>query len=279
MKLRSNYRGLASLVMALAISGLSPVARALPTLQLDASGGNYVGGSEESVVISSDTFDLYALLNEENGGNADSTLSGLYRVAIALTPKAPLSPVPNIGSFSFAGETYTSADMTWGIPPDALLTGTTSIGAELASHGVYDTYFMEFDFMFNSANQLAPYNVQDDSGNPASHIGTGLYFEKFAVDVSALGPFYGLHFDLYQVAKEATKIVSDTYSPGAVKKKIQGQWKWVTYSYSTDMIEFAPFSHDAEYVPPPPQIPDSGTTAIFLGASLIVAGLLRRKTT
>jgi hypothetical protein len=229
--------------------------QAIPTLQLDIGGGTYVNGT---TTANANTFDVFALLSPDS----DSTLSGVYRLSAALYPKtANSSPAPSVGTFSFNGAVYNvAADMAWGRPPDALLPGTTAIGSELAPHGIFETYFMEFNVVYNANNQCLAYNVQDDPGDPVAAANSGFYWQSFAVDVSGLDPGYGIHFDLYQVAAG---------SAGEAGARVRGD-----QMLTTDMVEFAPFSHDAESST---SVPDGASTVTLLGLALTgIAAIARR---
>ena len=165
------------------VAGLLAVSSvfALPTLQLDISGGMY-DGSTETVVNTSNQFDLVALLNS-------SDYSGTYYISMAVTPQISIST--DIGSFMFGTETYTISDMQYGTPPVDL----ADVG-DLPSHSIFPTYFYEYAFSFSGSKALA-YNVQDNPGSLVEDSDGTLYFESFFVDISGLNPNYGVHFDLY----------------------------------------------------------------------------------
>lgn len=234
-------------------------AMAVPTLQLDIGGGTYVGGSTESTVANSDTFDVYALLNP----TGESTLSGMYRISAALYPKVAYStPPPSMGNFTFNGTTYNvAADMAWGRPPEALMADTTLVGTEIPPHEIFDTYFIEFNVVFDANQQCLPYNVQDNPGDPIPAPGSGFYYQGFAVDVSGMDPGYGIHFDLYQVAaglagNNGSRVRGDPVS-------------------ATDLVEFAPFSHDAESTTT--RVPDGASTVTLLGLALTGIAIMARR--
>ncbi len=240
------------------LGGLSVMA--IPTLQLDIGGGTYVDGT---TVAGANAFDVIALLNPD----ADSALSGVYRVSAALYPKtANSSPAPSVGTFSFAGTTYNvAADMAWGRPPDALLSGTTEIGSDLATHGIFDTYFMEFDVVFDANMQCVQYNVADTSDDPIAATDSGFFYQNFAVDVSGMDAGYGIHFDLYQVS------ASSSVANGSRVRAPQVS--------TTDIVEFAPFSHDAESSTSRTSVPDGASTVTLLGLALTgIAAMTRRMT-
>ena len=224
---------------------------AIPTLQLDIEGGVY-DPVTETTITGADVFNLHALLSPD----ADSTLEGLYRFSAALTPQtAQTYPDPDLGSILFDGFSYdVTGDMDWGTPPLALLLGTTEEGKDLPPHSIYPTYYLEFEIDFNAATQLSSYNVQDDIGDPAdfpfdsNYPDDMMYGLSFAVDVSELAEGYGVQFDLYQVLVNSKK-------------------------ETTDIVQFAPFSHDAGTA----RVPDSRVTIALLGLALVgLAGLQRR---
>jgi hypothetical protein len=238
---------------------------AIPTLQLDIGDGVYVGSPEDTTIATDDSFGLYALLQP----TAESTVSGLYRISAALYPKLPLSsPAPDLGSFSFAGVSCpVVGSMTWGTPPEVLLADTTDVGADLPGHGVFETYFMEFDVDFSSASQCAPYDVQSEEGDPTDFAGSGIYYQYFAVDTRALDTGYGIHFDFYQV----DRMIHTSAGNGH---------RSTTETATTDVIQFAPFSHDAASTTtrrPPGSIPDQGATLALLGGAMAAIAILRRR--
>jgi len=154
---------------------------ALPTLQLDISGGTYDTPSE-SVINSSNQFDLIALLNS-------SDYTGNYYISMAVTPK--ISASTDIGSFVFGTETIDISKMQYGTPPIAL----ADLG-DLQSHGIFSTYFYEYTFTFSGDKALA-YNVENDPDGLVSDPSGTLSYKKFAVDLTGLNSNYGIHFDLY----------------------------------------------------------------------------------
>lgn len=175
------------LTLALAFAALTP-ARALPLLQLDASGGLY-DTSTETTVATSNNFTLFAMLNglTQNGGN--------YFVSAALFP-APSTAGGNYGSFVFDGQTINAtADMVYGSP------------SQLPAHGIYPTWYKEFAFTFDPNQKFTNYNVQNvvgtHAGVTANSSGTSLYAD-FTVDVSGLAAGTTLVFDLYTYGASGT---------------------------------------------------------------------------
>jgi hypothetical protein len=165
-------------------------------------------------------------------------LNDRFRISAALSPKTDTAG--SFGSFDFNGATVdVTDDMVYGTPPvDNLLSpiGTTDNG-NLATHSIFDTYFKEFEFQFNSAKTVRAFNVQDDEGKSIVHYSPTtsdelgkdfLYYVKFTVDVNNLDTNRSIHFDLYN-----TLICTDS----------TGQCDG---NGDVDSDSFAPFSHDAQ---------------------------------
>ncbi len=200
---------------------------AIPYLQLDAEGGIYVGPPEESVVIASDQFTLYALVDSSHGST-----DGVFFLSIALVPQ--LDTATDLGFFMIDGDVINvTSDMTYGIPPLNLLIEALPEDPQnpglLAPHGIFETYFYELEFTLAGATQTDPYNVQYNPGGPGENVPGGvLYYQAFDIDATNLSDDYFLHFDLYTTGSGIvdfapfSKDVQHTPVPGAVLLGILG---------------------------------------------------------
>jgi hypothetical protein len=272
--MKTNYKqiigsSLVGLGLTLA-SGAFSEADALPSLQLDILGGQYDSSStEESVYTTNDQFTLYAYcLLDETIKKSTTTINdkcGLpHYISVAIIPKVGTGT--DFGSFKLNGTTYTKNNLTFGNPPlDSALENTSLDQADLPSHSIFDTLFLQHEFNFNRNIKRNSVNVQNNPGtalNSAKLDGNAkLAYVDFNLDVSGLYQGFDLHFDLYNtVIKNGGDI---------------------------DARDFAPFSHDARtkitgHNPPPPnsgpsEVPEPSTTA---GLGLFALGglrLLRKK--
>jgi hypothetical protein len=140
--------------------------------------------------------------------------------------------------------------MIFGAPPEEAIIHKD----ELQSHGIYDTYYLEYDFNFEPLNTSSAYDVVDP-GNvgvaPSARPGTGAFWHLFAFDVTKMT--IGLHFDLYKVDPLTGLMLSGKGS-------------------------FAPFSHDAEDGPTGNNVPEPQSLTL-LGLGLIASLFALRRST
>ncbi len=254
----NNFAKIKSAIFGSALLGISSFASAIPTLQLGIAGGTY-DASTQTIIASSSSFSLYAYLIPDAG----NPINDLYSLSMAVAP-AVSSPA-SLGSFTVDGNTVdVTSGMTYGVPPLDAAVETTPGGdnSDLQTHSIFPTYFSEISFSFNAANQSGQFNTADDpSFGPQP--GSGMYFQKFDIDVTNLSANHTIHFDLYN-----TKLIECKKTATCV-------------SGNLDVTQFAPFSHDAQSGPgdgggPPNETPEPTTILLFaLGA--LGLGLARRK--
>ena len=238
---RERTVGFLSVLVLLILLVGTPSAHAVPALQLDIAGG-YYDTTTQTILTSSNTFTLYALLDP-----TQVSASRSYYISAALEPVTSSSA--NLGSFSFNGTSVNATSgMIYGTPPLEIFSSLQGFDAgDLAPHGIYPTYFREFEFAFNPANTSGIYNTAETSGG--LHAGSGLLYAAFTVDTTLLRSPYQLHFDLYS------------------ERVLQGD---------VDVKNFAPFSHDAGTNGTTRGVPEP-SAALLMGIGLIGFGLWQRR--
>ena len=228
-----------------ALLGAASPAMAVPTLQLDVQGGVYDALSQ-TIIATSNQFTLYTLLVPDSAARLTHT----YYLSAALMPKTGPAPA-SLGSFSAASATPSTftfkqmidqgsqnpvpsapltsttvavtQDMTFGVPPLESAEGHDS--HDLAQHGIFQTYYSEFQFQFSGTQRADVYNSQtvNPHNGPTANANGGLYYRAWTFDVSNLSAGYAIHFDLYNEQQKSSCSTCDI-----------------------DVKAFAPFSHDAQ---------------------------------
>lgn len=244
------------LISMTALVAASMNAHAIPDLQLTILNGFYDHNTQTTIAPSgTNIFTLYALLSEKYSTDPNGGFGG-YWISAALYPIQPNNHA-SLGSFKFDNQTINvTSDMVWGTPTYAKNNGP----GDLPDHGIYPTWYKEFQFNFNPANVITEFDVQASTPNTPlvanSSLNCGqngvkcMYFAAFQVDVSNLNSGYAIHFDLYDKTKAG---------------------------------DFAPFSHDAQSATsrngggPGGEIPEPAGVALLGIGALALAWSRRRK--
>ena len=227
---------------------LSGTAYALPALQLGPGAGDWTYNETTQTWETTDnplTVVAYANAQMSAGGNGDyawdlfNTDQTVYLI---------VSAVPNQGNDTDAFDVTVSNDgsaltiLTFGFgnPP-------VNDPNSLAGHSVFSTYYEVYAFDFDGSLGLIENTQPSGSGS-----GQG-YTESIMVQINSLiEGVEGVHFDLFTVEGDG---VWNPLDPENDKKLVYA---------------FAPFSHDAEYVPEP-------ATAALLLLGLIGFRITRRR--
>lgn len=231
-------------IIATLIFGITEIAVAVPTLQLDIEGG-YYDTTNEDMVTDSPIFDLYAYGNSNGttgGGGTTTTaemLATTYYLSVALTPT--VNSALDLGSIDVNGSTYSAtSDFTYGTPPFE-----ATANPDLTHGGYFDTYYLELAFNFDAAMTASLVNTETDGGLSPDTSGSDMFYIPFLIDMTNLAGGYNLHFDLYSTAERNGEIIRG---------------------------DFAPYSHDAST-----NVPEPASLALFSIGLLGLGVISRRK--
>ena len=238
--------------IAAAVMLIGAPAHAVPALQLDIAGGTY-DTATQTIFASGNAFSLYAYGTPSTNMTSSQILADNFFLSMALVGTSSIPSTPaNYGSFTVNSTTVNvTSGMIYCTPPiETVLGGAAKDPGDLASHGIFPTYFAEKKFNFVSGNQSGVYNTQDHAGwGPQS--GTGMYYAKFDFNIAGLAAGYGIHFDFY----------NEILLKGG----------------DIDVNKFAPFSHDAQGTVHVSPIPEPETYAMLLAGLGLMGFIARRR--
>ena len=180
-----------------ALMALASTAVAVPALQVYSDGASY-DIADESWAISGPSFTLQALATNQSNTTGFTNVTQAYLSLATMGDVAADAAISIFHTESGTTATYSFADLIFGTPPDA--------SGDLASHGIYDTYFAEFGFLLGDSCLACVSDMVDGSAAKNGWV------NNFEISFSG---FDMLHIDLY------------------------------TLNSSGGISLFAPFSHDA----------------------------------
>lgn len=218
---------------------LTGTAYALPALQLGPGTGDWTYNTITQTWETTDntlTVIAYANAPTADGGNGDyawesATILYAYLIVSAVPNQTTATDVFDV-TVSGSTSTITLVDNGLGSPPP-------NDPNSLAGHSIFDTYYEVYQFAFD-VNTLGLIGDTQPGGT-----GTGQgYMESITIQINSLfEDLEGIHFDLFTVNGN-------------------GHWNSDDPNDRKLVYAFAPFSHDAEFVPEP------ATAALLLLALL-----------
>ena len=234
-------RLLTALLLIAAFAGTS---HALPALQLGPGAGTWTYDTgTQTWVTDTNPFSLFAYANATSGSGAyawDAAGAGTQ------TAYFVVSAVPMVVGDHFDvsvvgdGGALTLVSSGTGAPP-------INDPNDLAPHSIFDTYFEVYEFQFTPTIVLI-----SDTQPPGGGSSDG-YAEEITVTINSLTALVtGVHMDLFTLADTG---ILDAINDGSANDFVK---------------RFAPFSHDAEFIPEPGSL-------LLLSLGMVGVGIVRRR--
>lgn len=221
---------------------------AIPALQLGPEPGNsdwFYNTINQTWSLTGNSGNVFAYANaiDGNGSYAWGTGTELREayLSIAATPKTNVTPAFEVTVLNDGGVTLIESGV--GSPP--LADADDLKNHDLSPHGVFDTYYEIYRFVFDgTVDQI------HDTQPGGTGTGNG-YMEMFNITIDFLAAdIEGIHFDLFTINDPG----NDDYGDGS----------------GDQVLAFAPFSHDAAFVPEP-------NSLALIGFGLIVFSIISRR--
>ena len=191
---------LKKLLAASILFGFSLNVFAEPALQIDILGGTYDAVNED-IVTSAEAFTTYVYANPDNG-DFKASITDTFYLSVAIVSADGTSiledPSLDIGNFDVTlngvKTTYTLSSLTYGTPPDGAF-------ADIPTHSIYDTYYLEVAFNFDTSKKYTLKDTQVVTGDaPVLDASGTMYAQAFDISKVSLLDGYELHFDAYNAA-------------------------------------------------------------------------------
>jgi len=221
---------------------------AIPALQLGPDPSDpdwFYDTTDQTWSLTGNSGNVFAYANaiDGNGSYAWETGAELREayLSIAATPKSNVTPAFGVTVLNDGGVTLIESGV--GSPP--LADADDLKNHDLSPHGVFDTYYEIYRFVFDGS-------VVGIHDTQPGGTGTGNgYMEMFNITINFLAEdIEGIHFDLFTINDPG----NDNYGDGS----------------GDQVLAFAPFSHDAAFVPEP-------NTLALIGFGLIAFTIISRR--
>lgn len=200
--LNSMKKIIISICSILFLFGVMPKAFAIPGLQIDIVGADYLNDfngdgdtddpCDEGVVATDSTFTLQALWQTDEQSDSDLSNKEFFVSSALLTPD---------------GQKVTSLIGSPSITIDSTPVNTWILGKpdKMPPHGVFDTFYNEFSFHFVSSEYTSDgiYNVADGTGQASG------YIHDLSFNATGLPGGYILVFDVYTYDTNGNKKITN----------------------------------------------------------------------